>query len=52
MPLSKQSESSIIKYLQDNIDLSLQLQDKALFYQLSQILNTFKLRNLNTLSKD
>ncbi len=52
LPLSKQSESSIIKYLQDNIDFSLQLQDKALFYQLSQILNTFKLRNLNTLSKD
>src|SRR5699024_12059408 len=40
LPLSKKSESSIIKYLQDNIDLSLQLQDRALFYQLSQILNT------------
>lgn len=52
IPLSKQSESSIIKHLQDNIDLSLQLHDKDLFYQLSQILNTFKLRNLNILPKD
>ncbi|PHK49226.1 YpiB family protein [Staphylococcus edaphicus] len=52
IPLSKQSETSIISYLQDNIDLSLQLQDKVLFYQLSQILNTFKLRNVNTTTKD
>ncbi|RIO31087.1 IDEAL domain-containing protein, partial [Staphylococcus saprophyticus] len=35
-----------------NIDLSLQLHDKALFYQLSQILNTFKLRNVNTSTRD
>ncbi|MBO1919936.1 YpiB family protein [Staphylococcus xylosus] len=38
IPLSKQSESSIITHLQDNIDLSLQLHDSDLFYQLSQIL--------------
>lgn len=47
IPLSQQSESSIIQHLQENIDLSLQLHDKTLFYQLSQILNTFKLRNVN-----
>ncbi|CCI60835.1 MAG: YpiB family protein [Staphylococcus equorum] len=52
IPLSKQSESSIITHLQDNIDLSLQLHDKALFYQLTQILNTFELRNVNKTMKD
>ncbi|RIN26343.1 IDEAL domain-containing protein, partial [Staphylococcus succinus] len=52
IPLTKQSESSIIKHLQENIDLSLQLHDKELFYQLSQILNTFKLRDVNITTKD
>lgn len=52
IPLSKQRESSIITHLQDNIDLSLQLHDSDLFYQLSQILNTFKLRNVNITTKD
>lgn len=52
MPLSKQSESSIIAHLNDNIDLSLQMHDSALFYQLTQILNTFELRNVNTPTKD
>ena len=52
IPLSKQSEASIITHLQDNIDLSLQLHDSDLFYQLSQILNTFKLRNVNITTKD
>ncbi|HLR19634.1 MAG TPA: YpiB family protein [Staphylococcus sp.] len=52
IPLSKQSESSIITHLQDNIDLSLQLHDKALFYQLTQILNTFETRNVNKTTKD
>jgi len=52
MPLSKQNESSIVAHLRDNIDLSLQMQDRALFYQLSQILNTFELRNMNSPSKD
>lgn len=52
IPLTKQSESSIIKHLQENIDSSLQLHDKELFYQLSQILNTFKLRDVNITTKD
>lgn len=48
IPLTKKSERSIIQHLQSNIDLSLQLHDRPLFYQLSQILNTFKSRNVNS----
>ncbi|RIP34304.1 IDEAL domain-containing protein [Staphylococcus gallinarum] len=48
IPLTKQSERSIIHHLQANIDLSLQLHDRPLFYQLSQILNTFESRNVNS----
>ncbi|MCG7339662.1 YpiB family protein [Staphylococcus sp. ACRSN] len=52
IPLSKQNEISIIQHLQANIDLSLQLHDRPLFYQLSQILNTFESRNANTGTRD
>ncbi|MDN6672522.1 MAG: hypothetical protein L0L07_09510, partial [Staphylococcus equorum] len=38
--------------LHDNIDLRFELHDKALFYQLTQILNTFELRNVNKTMKD
>lgn len=48
LTFSPQHEKFIINYLKDNIDLSLQLNDRAVFYQLSHILNQFKLKNMNT----
>src|SRR5699024_11305169 len=45
IPLSKQNETSIIKHLQDNIEFSLQLNDKYLIYQLYTILYFIKLKN-------
>ncbi|MDT3893368.1 IDEAL domain-containing protein, partial [Staphylococcus arlettae] len=52
IPLSKHKENTIIANLQENIDLSLQMNDKDLFYQLTQILNIFKHRNHNSTMRD
>ncbi|WP_275114359.1 IDEAL domain-containing protein [Staphylococcus arlettae] len=52
MPLSKHKENTSIANLQENIDLSLQMNDKDLFYQLTQILNIFKHRNHNSTMRD
>ena len=52
IPLSKHKEHTIIANLQENIDLSLQMHDKELFYQLTQMLNIFKHRNHNSITRD
>ena len=50
--LTTQREQLIIDYLKDNIDLSLQLNERELFFQFSHLLNQFSLRSLNSSSGD
>ncbi|MCU5745488.1 YpiB family protein [Staphylococcus sp. SQ8-PEA] len=51
LQLSPYKEQLIIDFLKDNIDLSLRLNDRDLFYHFSHLLNTFKLRSLNSSTK-
>ena len=43
-----QKQTSLIENIQDNIDLSLQMNEPERFYQLTQILNALKARHVDS----
>ncbi|MBL7565248.1 YpiB family protein [Staphylococcus saccharolyticus] len=46
--MNKKKQTSMIENIQDNIDLSLQMNEPDQFYQLTQILNILKLRDIHS----
>lgn len=52
MSIDRHKHALLIDYLLHNIDLSLQMNEKQRFYQLTQILNTLKLVNKHNQFED
>ena len=46
--INERKQATLIERLQDNIDLSLQMKEQERFYQLTQILNVLKTKQMNS----
>lgn len=44
--MNERKQATLIERLQDNIDLSLQMKEQERFYQLTQILNVLKSKQI------
>ena len=50
--MDKRKQTTIIQTLQNNIDLSLQMNEPDYFYQLTQILNVLKSKDIQSTLND
>lgn len=50
--MNQRKQSSLIENLQENIDLSLQMNELERFYQLTQILNALKMKDVDAIHEE
>lgn len=50
--MNQRKQSSLIENLQENIDLSLQMNEPERFYQLTQILNALKMKDVDAIHEE